>query len=122
MYCNEYWYIGSIIDKSFITKNKIEPLIDTSLYPFLVNSIFYSKIVDSSIFTLISSEVTFELSKVDIKSTSSNKVSGLLSFNNCKISFSQSVIFFLYPAKLTILSSLYYSIAGSSFFTTSANN
>ena len=94
MYCKEYWYIGSIIDKSLITKNRIDPLIETSLYPFLVYSIFYSKIVDSSILILISYDVTLLLSNVDINSISSSKVSGLLSFNIYKINFSHSVTFF----------------------------
>ena len=110
------------MDKSLITKNKIEPLILTSLYPFLVFSIFSSNLVDSSIFILISSEVNLLLSSVYIKLTSSSSVSGLLSFKSCKISFSHSVIFYLYPAKFTILSSLYYSIYGYSFFTTSAKS
>ncbi len=110
------------MERSFITKNSTDPLIETLLYWLRVFSIFYSKTVDSSIFNFISSEVSLELSRVDINSTSSKRVSGLLSFNIYKISFSHSVILFLYPAKLTILSSLYFSIMGYSFLTTSANS
>ena len=95
MYYNEYWYIESIMERSFITKNKIEPLTLIYLYWFLVSSIFFSKIVDSIILLLISSLVFLLYSRVEIKLTSSNKVSYLLSFSNCNINFSHSIIFFL---------------------------
>jgi hypothetical protein len=32
VYCCEYWHMGSTIDKSFITKNRIEPQMLASLY------------------------------------------------------------------------------------------
>jgi hypothetical protein len=57
--------------KSFITKNKIEPLTDTSLYEFLVYSIFFSSSADCTNLTLISSDVTLDNSNVEISSTSS---------------------------------------------------
>jgi len=59
----EYWYIGSMLARSEIQKNKMEECTATGLYPFLVSSIMIS--VDAAISCLaeISSDKTFEEDK-----------------------------------------------------------
>lgn len=87
--------MGSIKAKSFITKNRILPLIETFLYWFLEASIVTSNSLDCTNFSEIYIEVSLESSKVVIKFTSSRIVSALASANNFKIDFSESSIFFL---------------------------
>jgi len=43
----EYWYIGSIVDKSIIEKNNNEALNATGLYDSLASSICFSVIFES---------------------------------------------------------------------------
>ena len=117
--CKEYWYMWSRMGRSFITKYKIEPRILTSLYWFLVSSNFYSSIRDSWIFLFISSQVFLLCSRVEIKFTSSSKVSYLLSFSSYSISFSNSDFFCLKHTKFNWFSYRCYSFKGSSFIITS---
>ena len=65
----EYWYMGSMTAKSTIVKNKICALKATSLYFSLVSSISFSAIADSRRRTLMSSDVTFELSRMTMSSS-----------------------------------------------------
>lgn len=39
---SEYWYIGSMLARSEIQKNRMEECVATGLYPFRVSSISFS--------------------------------------------------------------------------------
>lgn len=60
-HCKEYWYMGSIVEKSRIEKKRRDALNATGLYPYLVSSICCSVILLSSTRLLISCDVFLEL-------------------------------------------------------------
>jgi len=72
---NEYWYIGSTIAKSAITKYKTDPLVATFRYYSLASKIDFLVSSDLSIRSEIVIEVDLLLSKVSTKSSYSNKFS-----------------------------------------------
>ena len=111
--------MGSIPDKSAITKYKILPLTETLLYIFLVSFISTSTIFDCSILPLISVDFYFEFSKISINVSSSNIYSNVASDNNFKILFSRSFNVFASAAIVNTISSLFASTSGFSAITTS---
>lgn len=76
---SEYWYIGSMVARSIMAKNRTEALKETGLKSSLVLSISFSVISDSFILTLISSLVLLESSRMLINSSSS-RISAMFSF------------------------------------------
>lgn len=64
----------SMIDKSLMTKNKIEPLVATDMYCSLMAPMLFSNFLLSSILTLMSFEASWELFSVSISSISSRMV------------------------------------------------
>lgn len=95
---------------------------DTAVYEFRTFSISFSKIYDSPILILISSDVFYDFSNVSMSSTLSKIVSSFASASNFNIFFSPYIISFLKFAKFFTFSSLFSSISLRSFFTTSPNN
>ena len=96
MYCKEYWYIESIKDRSFITKNRTDPLVETGAYSSLVFSTVYEISLLSYIFTLIYTEASCEFFRVSISSTSSKIVSAFAFCSSLKMFSSLSFNFFVY--------------------------
>ena len=69
---NEYWYIGSIVDRSIMQKNNRDALNATDLYDSLASSIYASVILESLTLWLISAANFFEFCNLLISVSSIN--------------------------------------------------
>lgn len=114
--------MGSMRERSLITKKRMDPLMETCLKLLRTKSMVFSSSALSFIFLLMSIAVILESSRVRIRSTSSRMVSALASANLRRIVFSSSCTIFYCSAILRTFSSRCSSISGFSFNTTSARS
>ena len=119
---SEFWYIGSILAKSAITKYRMLPLVATEAYVFLVWCSSISVYFDSSILCSISPAILLESSSMLIKSFSSRIYSEVASANFLRISFSRSFEVFASEASVSTIWSFFASTSGFSATITSASN
>ena len=119
---SEYWYMFSMIDKSLMTKNKIDPLVATGMYCYRIAVMFFSSFLLSYILTLMFLDAYWEFFRVYINSMSSRIVSAFAFFSNLKMLSYDSFSFLLHSPINTIFSSLCFYTYYLSCFTTIAKS